>query len=76
MDWWGDGRPVFFDPRGGTHCDGRWAAPELDDDVVEALLKENRRRGIEPDPRGVGARWKKEADIPDRVYFRAMEGLG
>jgi hypothetical protein len=25
--WWGKGRPVFFDPRGGTHFDGRWTDP-------------------------------------------------
>ena len=28
MDWWGPGRAVFFDPRGGTHFDGRWKWPE------------------------------------------------
>jgi hypothetical protein len=27
VDWWGEGRPVFFDPRGGTHFDGRWEWP-------------------------------------------------
>jgi hypothetical protein len=24
VEWWGPGRPVFIDPRGGTHFDGRW----------------------------------------------------
>ena len=28
VDWWGSGRPVFFDPRGGTHFEGRWRPPE------------------------------------------------
>jgi hypothetical protein len=23
VGWWGVGRPVFHDPRGGTHFDGR-----------------------------------------------------
>jgi hypothetical protein len=30
MDWWGPGRPVFFDPRGGTHFEGRWERPAQD----------------------------------------------
>jgi len=25
MGWWGQGRPVFYDPRGGAHYDGRFA---------------------------------------------------
>jgi hypothetical protein len=24
VEWWGEGRPAFFDPRGGTHFEGRW----------------------------------------------------
>jgi hypothetical protein len=28
VDWWGEGRPVFFDPRGGAHYEGRWEPPE------------------------------------------------
>ena len=27
MDWWGPGRAVFFDPRGGTHFEGGWQWP-------------------------------------------------
>jgi hypothetical protein len=23
VGWWGAGRPVFYDPRGGTHFEGR-----------------------------------------------------
>jgi hypothetical protein len=23
VDWWGEGRPVFYDPRGGVHCEVR-----------------------------------------------------
>lgn len=23
----GEGRPIFIDPRGGSHFDGRWAPP-------------------------------------------------
>jgi len=72
---------VFFDPRGGTHFDGRWEAPgdssaeEPEKDLAESLKEQNRRRGVRPDGWTAGARWKREVDIPDRVYFRALEAL-
>jgi hypothetical protein len=105
VDWWGEGRPVFYDPRGGVHCEVRWEAPargealpkaqglgeELADGpdpgkdwaetpdrgerLVETLIQENQQRGVEPDPWAPGPRWKREEDIPDRVYFGAMEAL-
>ena len=117
VDWWGRGRPVFFDPRGGTHFDGRWRAPKQRQggrsgttpapmagkrpalrawtraggdqteypvqnpsedrvgDPVAALTEENRRRGVKPDGWTASARWKREADIPDAIYFRALEAL-
>ena len=121
MGWWGRGRAVFFDPRGGTHYDGRWrlrrdgrgkgeeegvggerrAAPEGERSVesgdrreawahsgpgtgktvdkgehlIEALMEDNRRRGVEPDGWTAGARWKREAEIPDEVFFQALEAL-
>jgi len=141
VEWWGQGRPVFFDPRGGTHFDGRWQPPReparegsaadreagaggggrlgeehmeagkrpgeeragagshpgermepgkrplparLEEDPVAALseeslvaslIEQNRRRGANPDGWTAGARWKREADIPDRVYFRALEAM-
>ena len=28
VDWWGEGRPAFFDPRGGMHFEGGWKWPE------------------------------------------------
>ncbi len=73
--WWGDGTPAFFDPRGGTHFDGRWKPPELPERPVEALLEQNRQRGVDPDGWTAGARWKREVDIPDDVYLRAVEGI-
>lgn len=75
VEWWGEGRPVFFDPRGGTHFDGRWQPPELPEEPVQALVAENRRQGTRPDGWTAGARWKREADIPDAVFFRALEAL-
>ncbi|MDP2955017.1 MAG: DUF222 domain-containing protein [Longimicrobiales bacterium] len=74
--WSREGLPIFVDPRGGTHYDGRWKAPELPEDPVRALVEENRRRGVEPDWRTAGARWKREDDIPSDVYFRALEAAG
>lgn len=86
VDWWGRGRPVFFDPRGGTHFEGRWRPPEglLAEDwpggsetggLVDALIEENRRRGTHPDGWTSGAKWKREDDIPEEVLFRAGEAL-
>ena len=76
VGWDREGRPVFVDPRGGEHYDARPSAPELGEGPVQELIEANRRRGAEPDWRSAGARWKREADIPDRVYFRALEAVG
>lgn len=75
-DWWGPGRAVFYDPRGGAHSDASWRMPELDkQDPVEALMEENRIRGAEPNGLTAGVSWKREADIPDSVLFGALEAL-
>jgi len=117
---------VFFDPRGGTHFDGRWRWPrdardrpetggKVEDalrprdardrpeaggkvrdtlppeegdgedcgtsppselgDLVAALVEENRRRGVWPDGWTAGSRWKREADLPDHLYFRGLEAI-
>jgi hypothetical protein len=42
---------------------------------VEALIEEQRARGVAPDERTAGARWKREADVPANVYFAAAEAL-
>jgi hypothetical protein len=79
VHWWGEGSPAFFDPRGGMHFEGRRRTPdldlELDQHPVEALERENRARGINPDYRTAGARWKRLDDIPEEVLFRAMEAV-
>jgi len=46
------------------------------EDLVEVLVEKNRAQGVRPDGRTAGARWKREADIPDDVYFRALEAVG
>ncbi|MFV1981422.1 MAG: HNH endonuclease signature motif containing protein, partial [Rhodothermia bacterium] len=73
--WWGEGTPAFLDPRGGTHFDGRWKPPELPERPVEALLEQNRRNGAIPDGWTAGARWKREVDIPNEVYLRAVDAI-
>jgi hypothetical protein len=95
---------VFFDPRGGTHFEGRWEGPEGKAEeasdvsaersvrdkgskrpypdtprdpnpMVERLLAENRRRGLDPSTGTPSSRWKRAEDIPDEVLFRAGEAL-
>jgi uncharacterized protein DUF222/HNH endonuclease len=82
VTWWGEGNPCFFGPRGRMHFDGRWKPPEISERPVEVLEEANRlgggflagvsRAGVS---RG-GARWNREIDIPDDVYFRALEAMG
>ena len=77
IEWWGkDRQPAFIDPRGQTHLGRPREAPELDPDPVAALIEQTRSRGADPDFYTAGARWKREADIPDDVYFRALEAIG
>lgn len=68
--WWGEGRPVFHDPRGGAHYDGGWKPPQLPDAPVARLLDDNRSRGVRPDGWTAGARWQSERDVPWTVVAR------
>jgi hypothetical protein len=63
----------LHDPRGNHHLDERPEVPEVPAEPARALIRENRRRGVDPGPLTAGARWKRERDIPDRVYFGALE---
>jgi len=78
IEWWGEGRPAFIDPRGQKYFDARPTPSQLpsDQDPVDALIEDTRSRGADPDYLTAGARWKREADIPDRIYFRATEAMG
>jgi hypothetical protein len=58
--WDRDARPVFVDPRGGAHYDGRWKPPELPGDPTRVLVRNNHERGVCPDWRTAGARWRGE----------------
>jgi predicted esterase len=59
-----DGRPV---PEDGAVSS---------ENPAEALIEDNRRRGTQPHGWTAGARWKRETDVPDEVYFRAVEAMG
>jgi hypothetical protein len=72
--WWGD-TPVFQDPRGNEHCDGGWRPPPLGPHPVQDLMAQHRRLGIASTAARLGARWRREADIPAELYFRACEAV-
>jgi hypothetical protein len=101
VEWWGPGkpgarRPVFLDPRGGTHFDGRWTDPRTDPrrtrgriqsriaqqdprtdrDLAQTLVTANLQRGASPDGWTASIDWPREQDVPDEVYFPAIEALG
>jgi hypothetical protein len=86
--WQSRGNPLFIDPRGGLHFNGRWRLPAMvgaedkgiDADVdtaVETLRLDNQAvNGAHPDGWTCSARWKRERDIPSEVFFPAIEALG
>ena len=89
VEWWGAGKPgarhpVFLDPRGGIHFDGRWSDPRTDrpadtgadPDLAQTLVTDNLQRGTSPDGWTAAVEWPRERDVPDEVYFPAMEALG
>ncbi|MEN8145512.1 MAG: DUF222 domain-containing protein, partial [Gemmatimonadota bacterium] len=69
-------QPAFVDPKGQTHTGYRRVPPQLPPDPVASLIEDTSGRGADPGFSTAGARWKREADIPDRVYLRAAEALG
>ena len=73
VEWWGENRAVFRDPRGGVHLEERPDPPELPDDPVRELEAENRRRGIGPGPLTAGARWTGRRQVPDEIWYAALE---
>ncbi|MFW6202427.1 MAG: HNH endonuclease signature motif containing protein, partial [Gemmatimonadota bacterium] len=77
-----DSAHVSEDPAAGL-ARGPVAAPSDDPATrptgapasAEALVRENRARGVDPDGRACGARWKRGRDIPWPVLARAREVL-
>ncbi|TVR58896.1 MAG: HNH endonuclease, partial [Gemmatimonadales bacterium] len=109
VEWSGPGKPgarhpVFLDPRGGMHFDGRWTDPRTDgrpgpqtdprsdsqtnprpdprtdpradQDLAQTLVTANLQRGTSPDGWTAAVDWSREQDVPDQVYFPAIEALG
>jgi hypothetical protein len=78
VEWWGVSLPAFIDRRGQKHVNGRPPGPALPShrDPVETLIADTRSRGADPDYLTAGARWKREDDIPEEVWYRALEALG
>ena len=66
------GQYVFLD-RDGLPVPDRPPRPSGGRDPVGALLRENRRRGVEPTYRTCTPRYRRSADIPLHVVLRAME---
>jgi hypothetical protein len=74
VEWWGETRAVFTDPRGRHRLDERPPrAGRPPPRPAEALEAGNRARGVDPGPLDAGARWRRERDVPDPVWFRALE---
>ena len=73
VEFWGKHRAAFVDPRGNLHLDERPPPPKVPDEPARALVRENRRRGVDPGPLDLGARWTSEWDIPTDLYLRALE---
>ena len=75
VEWWAEGQAAFIDPRGQTHMGRPRQAPSLEPNPVEALIEDTRSRGADPDFYTAGARWKREADIPDEAELLARDGV-
>jgi hypothetical protein len=75
VEFWGRDVPVFIDPRGNQHCDGRPLTAKLPERPVDTLISEQRRRGVRPHPGSLGARWRSEAQLPNDLWQRVSEAL-
>ena len=68
-------RLYFLDPRMRLIPDAPPPPPPLPSEPVEALVEQNRLRGVEPAYGTSSARYKREDDIPSAVFVRAFEAL-
>jgi hypothetical protein len=75
VEFWGRDVPVFIDPRGNQHCDGRPLTGKLPERPVHTLISEQQRRGVRAHPGSLGARWRSEAQVPDELWQRVSEAL-
>ena len=65
-------RPYFLDPRMRLLPDVPPPPPHLPSEPVEALVKHNRFRAVEPGFLTGAARYKREEDVPSAVFERAF----
>ena len=70
-----DQRLYFLDPRMRLLPDVPPQPPPLPKEPDEALVRENEARGVEPDFLTSAARYKREDDIPQTIFIRALEAL-
>ena len=70
-----DQRLYFLDPRMRLLSDQPPPTPPLPPEPVEALVRENEARGVEPDFLTSTARYKREDDVPQTILMRALEAL-
>ena len=68
-------RPYFLDPRMRLLPDVPPPPSPLPQEPVEALVRQNRLRAVEPDFRTPATRYKREDDIPTAVVMRALRAL-
>ena len=68
-------RLYFLDPRMRLIPDAPPPPPPLPSERVEALVEQNRLRGVDPVYGTSSARYKREDDIPSAVFVRAFEAL-
>jgi len=47
-----------------------------DQDLSQTLVTANLQRGTSPDGWTAAVAWPREHDVPDEVYFPAIEALG
>ena len=70
-----DQRLYFLDPRMRLLPDVPPQPPPLPKEPDEALVRENEARGVEPDFLTSAARYKREEDVPQTIFIRALEAL-
>ena len=70
-----DQRLYFLDPRMRLLSDQPPPTPRLSPEPAEALMRENEARGVEPDFLTSAAHYKREDDIPQTIFIRALEAL-
>ena len=69
---WPGGRPVFYDRRGLPVPEAP-PVTEVRGGPVDALVRANRQRGVQPGWQTASCRWERGEDVPLEVVERAEE---